>query len=84
MQAVEQKEYRATIVRELNFETSDTVNCFQIKEKLDTLFSGDSRLEEMHAAIRRVLFRHLETCENCCRVFDARVGFRPARRDTIY
>lgn len=41
--------------------------------------------EELNVEIiERSLFKHLETCSECCRSFDVRVRFRPAGRNRIY
>jgi hypothetical protein len=74
--AVQEFELKILTEREIIVEPIDKISCFQIREKLDSLFDGDSRLEEMPEAIKRILFRHLETCQNCCRSFDVRVRFR--------
>lgn len=73
--AIERSTRELRIIQEIDIEPTEMTSCFQVKEKLDALFYGDSRLEETHMAIKRVLFRHLETCETCCRVFDVRVRF---------
>lgn len=84
MQAVEQKQSQEVTVHESSFATIDATDCFQIRERLDTLFGGVASLEETPAGIRRILFGHLETCVTCCRSFDVRVRFRPSGRDRIY
>lgn len=72
------------IKREITVEPIDELNCFQIREKLDSIFDGNSQLEEMHEAIKGILFRHLETCQNCCRSFDVRVRFRSGGGRAIF
>lgn len=67
-----------------NFEAADTINCFEIKAKLDELSSGKISLEKMDRMIKTFLLRHLETCTGCCRAFDVRMQFRPSRSATIY
>ena len=74
--AVQELRPEILLKRKIIVETIDEINCFQIREKLDSLFEGNSRLEEMHEAIKKSLLRHLETCQNCCRSFDVRVRFR--------
>ena len=64
---------------EINAEGNHMSSCFQIREKLAALLDGDSRLEETHVAIKRVLFTHLETCDACSRSFDVRARFRSSR-----
>ena len=77
MQAAVQEFGREILIkREITLEPVDEPSCFHIREKLDSLFDADSRLEEMHESHKRILFRHLETCQNCCRSFDVRVRFR--------
>ena len=84
MQAITQNVSRKIIIGKINFKTTEAMSCFQIREKLDALFGGDSRLEETHAAVKRILFEHLENCVACCRSFDVRLRFRSTGRDTIY
>ncbi len=84
MQAVIEKQTREAIVHGINFEMPRVINCFQIREKLDALFDGGSRLEDAQVAVKRILFEHLETCKECCRSFDVRVRFRSSGRDRIY
>lgn len=74
--AVQELRRKISIKQEIIVERIDEVSCFQIREKLDSLFDGNSRLEEMHEAIKIILFRHLENCHNCCRSFDVRVRLR--------
>ena len=76
MQVIEQKQRRTVESQEISFETIDSISCFQIREKLDALFGGNYLLEETPANIKRNLFRHLETCDKCCRSFDVRLRFR--------
>ena len=80
MKAVEQKQNQAVYVEESNFERPDSINCFQVRAKLETLFGGKSSLEEMPPDMKRILFRHLEHCRSCCRSFDVRVHFQPTLR----
>jgi len=70
--------------RKFNFETIEEVNCSQIREKLDELFSGKYLLEHMDAGIKRFLLGHLASCSDCCRSFDVRMHFRPVRHNAIY
>lgn len=85
MQATAQKYTRENqVVREINVETGEDASCFQIRKKLDALFDGESRLEDAHAAIKRFLFGHLETCDACCRAFDVRARFRGGRGRGIF
>ena len=72
------------VVGEINIEATEKSGCVQVREKLDALFDGDARLEETHAAIKKVLFAHLETCEACCRSFDVRARFRSGRGRGIF
>jgi hypothetical protein len=72
------------LTREISVETTEQTTCIQIREKLDALFEGDSRLEDAHEQIKRVLFGHLESCQSCCRSFDVRVRFRSGGRKGIY
>lgn len=65
-------------------EATEKSGCNQVREKLDALFDGNARLEETHAAIKKVLFAHLEICEACCRSFDVRVRFRCGRGRGIF
>ncbi|HRH40844.1 MAG TPA: hypothetical protein PKY82_04305 [Pyrinomonadaceae bacterium] len=74
--AVQEFGRKISIKQKIIVEPIEEVSCFQIREKLDLLFDGDSRLEETNEIIKRVLFRHLETCQKCCRSFDVRVRFR--------
>ena len=83
MQAATQTS-RQTIIQEFDVETGETASCFQTREKLDALFGGNSRLEDTHAAIKQLLFRHLESCRACCRTFDGRVRFRPDKGRGIF
>lgn len=76
MQTAVQNSRHISVIQEINVDAVEQTNCFQIREKLDALFDGDSRLEEAHRELKRVLFGHLETCEQCCRAFDVRVCFR--------
>jgi len=66
------------------FETADTINCTEIKAKLDELSSGRLSLEKMDRLTKTFLLRHLENCVGCCRAFDVRMQFRPARSATIF
>ena len=75
MPTVEQKQSRTATFQRTGFETIDSVNCFQIRERLDALFDGKPPLEETPANVKLILFRHLETCNNCCRSFDVRLRF---------
>lgn len=84
MQAVIETQTRETIAYGINFGMPYAMNCFQMREKLDALFGGDYLLEDTPAAVKRLLFKHLETCKECCRSFDVRVRFRTSRRDRIY
>lgn len=85
MQAAVQELRREVLIkREIVVERIDEISCFQIREKLDSLFDGNSRLEETNEIIKRVLFRHLETCQNCCRSFDVRVRFRSGGERRIF
>lgn len=63
-------------IHEINAEGNQMSSCFQIREKVAALLDGDSPLEETHTTIKRVLFKHLETCDACCRSFDVRARFR--------
>lgn len=67
------------VVGEINIGATEKSGCNQVREKLDALFDGDARLEETHAAIKKVLFAHLEICEACCRSFDVRARYRCGR-----
>ena len=58
-----------------NIEATEKSGCSPVRQKLDALFDGDARLEETHAAIKKVLFAHLEMCEACCRAFDVRTRY---------
>jgi hypothetical protein len=82
--AVQKLTQEISIVREVGAESSDARLCFQIREKLDALFDGDARLEETHEAIKKMLFGHLESCQNCCRSFDVRVRFRRGKSSGIF
>lgn len=84
MQAVEKKMRQEKIIKNIGFEIPDAMNCFQVREKLNSLFCGEARLEETHSAVKQLLFAHLETCQSCCRSFDANVHFRPSGRNRIY
>ncbi len=84
MPAIEKSQKQEIIIEKISSETTEAMNCFQAREKLDALFNGDSRLEETHAAVKRLLFEHLEICGACCRAFDARVRFRLSQRARIY
>lgn len=84
MQAVETKEVQQIIVRKIEVEITQSMNCEQAKEKLVALLSGDELLEETHVAVKSVLFRHLENCSDCCRAFDVRARFRTLGRDRIF
>ena len=65
-----------SMLGETGAEANGTRICFQIRQKLDALFDGSARLEETHEAIITMLFRHLETCQQCCRSFDVRAHMR--------
>lgn len=82
--AVRELSREVLIEREIVIEPIDEVNCFQIREKLDSLFDGNSRLEETNEIIKQVLFRHLEICQKCCRSFDVRVRFCSGGRRKIF
>ena len=84
MQTIEQKQSRTVTFQRISLETIDSKDCFQTRENLDALFSGKFSLEETPTNAKQILFRHLETCRNCCRSFDARLRFLPARRDRIF
>ena len=84
MQAVREKQNWEKSVNGSNVGMTEAINCIQIKEKLDALFNGGSSLEEMHPAIKRILFGHLETYQRCCRSFDVCVSVRPPGRDRIF
>jgi hypothetical protein len=80
MQTVVQEFTRENLtVGENNIEATERSGCSQVREKLDALFDGDARLEETHAAIKKVLFAHLEICEACCRMFDVRTRYGSRR-----
>ena len=82
--AVQKLTQEISIVGEVGAEASDARLCFQIREKLDALFDGDARLEETHEAIKKMLFRHLESCQSCCRSFDVRARFRRGKGNGIF
>ncbi len=84
MQAVMEKQKRQEDARGINFEMPKAIDCFQVKENFDALFCGDLRIEDATAAVKRVLFGHLETCRACCRTFDKLVRYRPPGRDRIF
>lgn len=79
MQTAVQGSKQAQVIREFNIEPNEKTNCFQIRDKIDALFDGDSRLEETHAAIKRILFGHLGVCQACCRMFDVRTRYSSRR-----
>ena len=81
--AVQKSKREIPIIQEFNIEIIEQASCLQIREKLDALFDGDSRLEETQEMVKRVLLRHLETCDACCRSFDVRVRFRVGGRKGI-
>lgn len=81
--AVQTSTQEVPIIQEFNIEIIEQASCLQIREKLDSLFDGSSRLEETHEILKRVLLRHLETCDACCRSFDVRVRFRVGGRKGI-
>jgi hypothetical protein len=70
--------------KELLLEMTKEKNCFQIRESLDAIFSGSFPLETASRQTKLGLFIHLESCEKCCRAFDARVRYSPNRRNRIY
>lgn len=78
MHTLKQKQSRTGFFEELRVEK--VMSCFEVREKLDELFDGNSMLEESTARFRRSLFAHLENCRGCCRAFDVRVGLRSAGR----
>ena len=84
MQAEKQRQSRRPSFREFNFETLEAVNCSQIKESLDELFSGGFLLEDLDFGAKQVLFGHLQTCSDCCRSFDVRIRLRPIGHNAIY
>ena len=84
MQAVGTRQSQTLTVGEINAGTMETMNCPQIRENLDALFGNAARLEETPAAVKRILFNHLQICDSCCRSFDVRVRFRSPGRDRIY
>ena len=84
MKAIEQNQRQKAIVKEISFETMMTMNCFQIRGKLDAVFDGSSPLEQTPADLKRILFGHLETCASCCRSFDVRIHFRPSGHIRFY
>lgn len=71
-------------IRSENFEVPKEISCFEIRERLDDLFEGDSLLEKTHQSIRRILFEHLVECEACCRSFDVRAHLGSSSRDRIF
>lgn len=79
-----EKERRKTDAYDIKFEIPKAIDCFQVKENFDALFGGDSPLEDATAAVKRILFGHLETCQTCCRSFDKLVRYRPSGRDRIF
>lgn len=81
--AVQKLTQEISILGSAGAEASDARRCFQIREKLDALFDGDARLEETHEAIKKLLFRHLESCQRCCRSFDVRARPRRGRGNGI-
>ena len=83
MQAATQTS-RQTIIQEFDVETGEAASCLQIREKLDALLGGNSRLEETPVAVKQSLFKHLESCRTCCRAFDVRVRFRPGKGRGIF
>ena len=83
MQAIRQTETVQT-KQELGFERADYTNCAQVREKLDFLFNGKAQLEATQNELKRKLFRHLETCSQCCRSFDVRVRCNSFPRGGIY
>lgn len=70
--------------KELLSKLREEKNCFQIRESLDAIFSGIFPLETASRQTKLGLFIHLESCEKCCRAFDARVRYSPNRRNRIY
>lgn len=84
MQATGQKQNQRIFFKEINIEILEAMNCIQIRESLDALFDENFSLEETPPAIKRSLFRHLETCRDCCRSFDVRLRFRSVGRGPIY
>lgn len=68
-------------VSELNAELAD---CQTVRDTLDELFNRTLSLETANVEKRHALFAHLETCDQCCRAFDARIRFGAVRRNSIY
>jgi hypothetical protein len=84
METIEQEHKQEILIRKITFDPSEEMNCLQVRKKLDELFSGDARLEETHAVIKRLLFKHLQVCQECCHSFDVRGDFCSPRRNRIY
>ena len=78
MQAIRQTE------PELKFEWTEHIDCSQVREKLDILFSGKPQIEAMQSDLKKKLFRHIETCGQCSRSFDARMRCNSFPHSGIY
>ena len=79
-----QRSAQILLRKELLLNITKEKNCFQIRESLDAIFSGSFPLETANRQAKLSLFIHLESCEKCCRAFDARVRYSPNRRNRIY
>lgn len=69
---------------ELEIKWAEPFDCRDIRLMLDAIFGGKSTLEAAPIETKHRLFKHLESCAQCCRSFDARVRFRSPQRSRIY
>lgn len=83
MQAVQQIGNSKTGL-ELKKERIEEVNCSQIKALIETLVQGKFLLETASRETKRNLFRHLESCQQCCRSFDARLRYSSFTGRSLY
>lgn len=84
MQAIKESLSKTVFLEDIRVDTFETLSCLQVRNKLDALFDRDSLLEEAMTDFKRSLFRHLETCTDCCRAFDVRVRFCSSGGSRIY
>lgn len=70
--------------KDININFTEDTDCLEIRRSLNALFDGSMQLETSTETQKMRLFDHLQKCETCCRSFDVRTRFRPARRNGIF
>jgi hypothetical protein len=84
MQTLTEKQSQKTPESGVGCAKTEMIRCLRIREKLDSIFDGSSRLEETHETSKQILFDHLRTCKKCCRSFDTRARIRSPGRNRIF